>query len=489
MTLKNIIFILFFLGIGTLNAQCAYEQIPNLYRDVGDVVKIIETKDRCALIALDVGKDTVTPDGTNMDILLIKNDSCGKRIWAHTYAFTSFSQDFISDILELPDGNLIMVTSSENDGIGGAYNFITWKLSATGKVIWKKFNGKGIDASMAFSIVYNPYRNTFLIAGSMERAYPSGGGLWNRPYILELDSNGDFLKERDIVINQDTSSYSALSLRIREFYMLEDSTFLGLVRGDKRDSIYIIRLDKNLNVQKITTPFLTKFNTYPNRIGGYYDHNKKCYVIFYDASLRDNSKIGSRPWLAEIDKTDTIIRLIEQPDSFSVYTIKHMVTRWQTSGYILGYDLLLVDSNLNPVKHSRFKEGIFIHANLQMSNGSIVSVGSKWYNDHTYARPYITQTTKNGELFNGNEPIPSIPIKDELKLYPNPATTTISIITKRLYKSAQVYTLTGNEVLRQNYHAEQTNIDVSTLDRGLYILTLIDEFGNMLHTQKLSIQR
>ena len=488
MVIRNILLILLVLNIDIVHAQCAYEQIPNLYRDVGDVVKIIETKDHCALIALDVGKDTVTPDGTHMDVILIKNDSCGNRIWANRYAFNSSSQNFISDIMELPDGNLIMVTSSENDGIGGAYNFIAWKLSATGKVIWKKFNGKGIDASTAFSVVYNPYRNTIIIAGSMERAYPSGGGLWNRPYILELDSNGDFLQERDIIINKDTSSYSAKYIRIREFYMLEDSSFLGLVMGDVGDSIYIMRLDKNLNLQKVTTPFLNKFRATPLTIGGYYDHKKKCYVVFFNASLRDNSKIGSRPWLAEIDKTDTIVKLVEQPDSFSVYSIKYMITRWQSSGYILGYNFLLVDSNLNPIKHSRFKEGIFIHANLQMSNGAIVSVGSKWYNNRSYARPYITQTNKNGDLFNGNETVNSDSSKNELTIYPNPANTIITIHTTQLFKTAQVYSLTGNEVVHQNYTAPKTNLDVSMLIPGLYVLKLVDEFGNIIHTQKISIQ-
>ncbi|MES2560123.1 MAG: hypothetical protein V4590_10305 [Bacteroidota bacterium] len=287
MVLKVLTFVFSFVSIGFLHAQCAYEQTLNLYRNANGKVKILETNDHCSLIACDVGTDTLTGDVTNMDIFLTKKDSCGNEIWTKTYAFNAGSLDFFRDIVELSDGGFMMVTHSENDGIGGAYNFIVWKLSSEGSVIWKKFNGKGIDASTGNCILYNPNRNSFLIAGTIERAYPSGGGLSNRPYILELDSNGGVIQEKDLIINQDTLSSSAKSLEIVELYLLKDSSFLGLIISGKADSTYLVRIDKNLNFSKLTRPLLKKFRAWTGAMGGIMTIRKNYTLSF----LRENCGI------------------------------------------------------------------------------------------------------------------------------------------------------------------------------------------------------
>jgi len=74
-------------------------------------------------------------------------------------------------------------------------------------------------------------------------------------------------------------------------------------------------------------------------------------------------------------------------------------------------------------------------------------------------------------------------------LYPNPALNgqvTIKIDASTDKSNMKLFDLSGREVLEITLHSSSTNLDVSSLQRGMYIVTLSNAFGT--YSQKLMIE-
>ena len=67
---------------------------------------------------------------------------------------------------------------------------------------------------------------------------------------------------------------------------------------------------------------------------------------------------------------------------------------------------------------------------------------------------------------------------NSLSLYPNPATTQLTLDNKdALIKEAHIYDITGREINRHFINATQSTLDISTLKLGLYIIKIHTEQG------------
>lgn len=92
-----------------------------------------------------------------------------------------------------------------------------------------------------------------------------------------------------------------------------------------------------------------------------------------------------------------------------------------------------------------------------------------------------------GDAFYDNFQITTSPLstsdfaKQNLTLYPNPATNSISINSEAEIKAVEIYTLNGQKVLET---ATTSNIDISKLSSGIYLVKATDISGNT-NTSKL----
>jgi hypothetical protein len=76
----------------------------------------------------------------------------------------------------------------------------------------------------------------------------------------------------------------------------------------------------------------------------------------------------------------------------------------------------------------------------------------------------------------GSVMISNDPARENLRYFPNPATSQVNIRSDRPINSVQVFDLAGKEMIRMNTSAQNVNVDVSTLAPGMYIFTT-ESFG------------
>ena len=139
---------------------------------------------------------------------------------------------------------------------------------------------------------------------------------------------------------------------------------------------------------------------------------------------------------------------------------------------------------------------------------STVANSYQWYLNNTSITSATTQTlaiTQNGnysvkiDSTNGcsnlSDPfaastvgVKEIIANNEIKIYPNPASTELYIETTSLEKlTVQLFDMTGKEVLGDIYFTHSTNINTQTLSEGIYFVRITDANGAMVKTQKILI--
>ncbi|AMS25811.1 hypothetical protein AEM51_01110 [Bacteroidetes bacterium UKL13-3] len=209
----------------------------------------------------------------------------------------------------------------------------------------------------------------------------------------------------------------------------------------------------------------------------HYNKNKNRLAIFL-------SPFSSEYVLAELD-TDGIVIQHNSINSSLNFGSSYGLATSNENGYIVGCDLLILDSNLQQQSFTKFPDDITAQAYCQMRNGAMVYAGYKNINNK-YLKGYVAQTNAKGWIL-GNEEIHK-KTEPEIRIYPNPANSLLTIQSNFPYQTIKVYSIAGQQVLTQSYLAS-TQVDVSALPQGLYTLQLVNEKGSIVHTQKLSVQR
>ena len=77
---------------------------------------------------------------------------------------------------------------------------------------------------------------------------------------------------------------------------------------------------------------------------------------------------------------------------------------------------------------------------------------------------------------------PKTSIKDvrvnELKIYPNPASSNVTISNSNTIKNISIYTIHGAKVLDINPDVKWKQLDISQLTSGIYLILVRDDLGN-----------
>jgi hypothetical protein len=79
---------------------------------------------------------------------------------------------------------------------------------------------------------------------------------------------------------------------------------------------------------------------------------------------------------------------------------------------------------------------------------------------------------------------------NEIKIYPNPASTELYIETSSLEKlTVQLFDMTGKEVLGNINLTQSTNINIQTLSEGMYLVRITDAHSQIINMQKVAVLR
>ncbi len=125
----------------------------------------------------------------NNDILLVRMDSLGKKIWSKTYGGAGYegTVSWLSnsgvDAILTPDSEVVISSTTDSYGAGG-YDVYFFKIDLNGNVVWSKTYG-GTSNDYGYSVMNDP-KGGYLISGETF-SYGAGSG---DVLLIKTDKNG-----------------------------------------------------------------------------------------------------------------------------------------------------------------------------------------------------------------------------------------------------------------------------------------------------------
>jgi len=126
----------------------------------------------------------------SFDIMLMKVDKSGNKLWSKTYGDKSFDYGYSFDITS--DTCLYLLGATDNSDIGNSIDMYLIKSDMSGKIIWEMSIG-GTGSEYGYSVRATEDSGCVLIGNT--NSYGNGN---NDIYFLRLDKDGNLLIFNDI---------------------------------------------------------------------------------------------------------------------------------------------------------------------------------------------------------------------------------------------------------------------------------------------------
>lgn len=191
---------------------------------------VVQTPDGGYLIAGDF--DEYAPNSTR-DIYIVKTDSLGIQLSSHLYG--GANDDYVGQMLPLPNGTYLVVGSTNSYGIGDLSFWLLY-LDADGDTIRTVTCGDAYQ-EWATSATLSPDSN--LVIAGVRHGYPSQA---EDVYIVKADMNGNIIWERNYGFQHNDRAYDIKATPdggyILTGYTTDDTPYVT------RD-IYVLKTDSN----------------------------------------------------------------------------------------------------------------------------------------------------------------------------------------------------------------------------------------------------
>ncbi len=126
----------------------------------------------------------------SFDVLLMKVDKLGNKLWSKTYGNKSFDYGYSFDITS--DNCLYLLGATDNSDIGNSIDIFLIKTDMLGEIIWEMTIG-GVNSEYGYSVKSTEDSGCVLLGNT--KSYGNGK---NDIYFIRLDKNGKFLIFNDI---------------------------------------------------------------------------------------------------------------------------------------------------------------------------------------------------------------------------------------------------------------------------------------------------
>jgi hypothetical protein len=479
----SLICILLLFATDLTKAQCAYQVYHRFFPISSTQFKIIEVSSGYTMAFCGVYRDTIDPqNSSNYDIGFVKTDSCGNIVIKKSFGYEDYTLDDFQDVIFTPDSNLLVLGHGQYTGQGGLYSATLFKMDQNGQILWKRAYG-GSNGFAPLSLVYNPYRNTYIISGQIERIRTSG--LWNRAYIMEIDTAGTMLNEKDIILNNDSLNAKGTNLKLERIDILKDSTLLGFLTGDTG---YWVKFNSNLDILWLKQPVELFFSAHgAGMVSVGFDQATENTMVNVPAKQRS----AAGRWISVIDHNGALVSSTFL--SNALFSGGDGMGLTLDGGYLFWSDSLI---KIDATYHTSFAKPLLgisdadkyyhrLKDAIQLKSGAYAGVGvSSYHSNNKYGELYIMQTHPNGG-FVGIEPTQKTGSK--IQLYPNPSNGIFTIQASTSEKCwVQVYDVSGKIICKQ-YFTGQLQLNLSSQAKGVYIVKVLDENGVIMHSSKVAL--
>ncbi len=434
------------------------------------------------------GDTTLINSGNEADLFVVKYDDFGNVVWARSAGQADYP-DFGTSISIDKKGNVLVtgcfksrILNFGNDVIScnDIWDMLVLKYDATGNEIWARSAG-GDNPDFGQGISTDANGNCYITGMFNSSSITFGNTVLNNAsggatdfFIAKYDSLGNAIWARQAGSFGGDQGYSISTDAIGNSYVTGRFTSSAIAFGNTTlinagvswDDIFVVKYDSAGNV------------VWAKRAGGIYgdygmnictDGHNNCYVTgqyesptisFDNYTFTNNDSPGN--YNVFVAKYDSIGNVIYALDAGGGDTEN-------------GYGISL-DAAGNAYVTGSFNSLSIDFGNINLTGGNDLFIA------------------KIGESGTG---INEVVDKNDIHIYPNPATTTLTLSTEQTLKNAELKIMNaiGQEVSHPLSRGECASLsagkgcvlDISSLPPGLYYLTLQSEEG--VATKKFEVIR
>lgn len=477
--MKRFLAILFFCqSIQLVNAQYDFQKIiGNANATYGR--DVLQTKDSGYVIC---GSSSGYGDYT-ANAYLLKLDIQGNYLWTKSYGGNN--TDWATRMVENPDKSIVFTGYTNSSGNGG-YDIWLVKTDSTGNLIWQKNYG-GSDWDFGRCII-STSDGGYLISGE---TYSFGNGN-SDAFLLKTDMNGDSLwmhtygyagmETGEKVIETAAGKYvvigtsDAYAGQMKDAWLLKvhadgnllweqhygstkDESGMGIVLA-ANDEMYITGNTDSLSAQAEDI-FLYHLDSAGavmcySPYGGNLDESAR------DVALRYNNNVLMAGLSYTYGYAGDFIIYQSDPGCFwqggPTYGDAYVEEPWSIKPTLDSGCIVVGDTKDGPGMNSIF----VVKLDASIPNTQNIT---------TYFDVSAVQEINAGRF---------------ISVYPNPAGELLHISSDSQLKSLALYDVSGKLLLKKPVNSYYTELDLSSLPSGIYLLHVTDESG-MIHPEKLLI--
>ncbi len=382
--------------------------------------------------------------GINRNFRIKRLDENDNLIWSKQYGGSG--DEFLKDMLQTEDGGFIMYGESySNDGdVGNHYGSLfskdIWvlKIDSNGNKTWSTVIG-GTSEEHAYSIIIGPNKGYYIIGSTESNDIDCSGyhGLGDA-YIARLDSNGSLLWHRDLG-GSDVDGYfvSGCSNGNGGILIANGSKSMD---GDVHHALgnydfWLINVDSSNNI------------LWDKSFGSIYQEIPKAICKAKDGTI----------WIG----------------GASVLNGGQVeVSYGNGDGWLIHTDSI---GNFINAKVFGASEEDDITILMPLVNGTVL-VGGTYAGPGPIGGEFPSIWSERNDIFMAafapwDTYIDDIVPNNKISLYPNPATSSVSIVnsTKQAV-DLRVMDMTGNIMLHKNISGDKEMINISNWPKGIYLL-------------------
>lgn len=433
------------------------------------------------------------------DFWIVKLNSSGIIQWQKALGGSSIEE--ANSVQQTSDGGYIVAgtaASSDGDVTGGHGSFDYWiiKLDSSGNIQWKKTLGGSIVEHA--NSIQQTTDNGYIIAGYSNSVNGDITGNHGSEdfWIVKLDQSGNLQWQKSLGGSDKDSAYSIQQTSDGGYITIGITLSTnGDVTGNHGNyDIWVVKLNSSGSIQWQKALGGSSSDTaYTIR-----QTNDGGYIFTGTVSSTDGDVIGntaSNMWIVKLNNTGNI-QWQKIYGNYEFYEVPLSIIQTSDNGYVVGtnmedpanglYNVLIL--KLDSVGNVIWEKNIdgnpmkAVSSIEETTDGGLIFAG--YSDDYTDSAFWIVKLASAATLA-------AAEVKHNVStaFYPNPAKDFITGDKLPKGSTVSIFDTSGRKVFQEKVSTENSKIKTDGLLNGTYILTVTNDRGETILSDKLIIRR